>query len=134
MRKIGLLRVVLLRCVCAVVIVTVLNFGFTQSPAFAFTEQQKLVMEVWRIVNRAYLDNTFNHQNWWFVREKALKHSLNTWDDAYKEAQAILQKLDDPYTRFLPPEQYQSLQTNTSGELLGVGLQIAKDDDNQHLR
>ncbi|MEM8610892.1 MAG: S41 family peptidase, partial [Cyanobacteria bacterium P01_H01_bin.105] len=47
---------------------------------------------------------------------------------------AILQKLDDPYTRFLPPEQYQSLQTNTSGELLGVGLQIAKDDDNQHLR
>nr|WP_228015505.1 carboxyl-terminal processing protease CtpA [Leptolyngbya ectocarpi] len=104
------------------------------SPAFAFTEQQKLVMEVWRIVNRAYLDETFNHQNWWFTREKALKRSLNTWEDAYKEAQSMLQKLDDPYTRFLPPEQYQSLQTNTSGELLGVGLQIAKDDDNQHLR
>ena len=91
-------------------------------------------MEVWRIVNRAYLDETFNHQNWWFIREKALKRRLNTWEDAYQEAQSILQKLDDPYTRFLPPEQYQSLQTNTSGELLGVGLQIAKDDDNQHLR
>nr|WP_246564005.1 carboxyl-terminal processing protease CtpA [Leptothoe spongobia] len=91
-------------------------------------------MEVWRIVNRAYLDETFNHQNWWFTREKVLKRSLNTWEDAYQAAQAMLQKLDDPYTRFLPPEQYQSLQTNTSGELLGVGLQIAKDDDNQHLR
>ncbi|MFG6099293.1 S41 family peptidase [Leptothoe sp. ISB3NOV94-8A] len=91
-------------------------------------------MEVWRIVNRAYLDETFNHQNWWFTREKALKRPINNWEDAYKEAQSMLQKLDDPYTRFLPPEQYQSLQTNTSGELLGVGLQIAKDDENQNLR
>ncbi|MEL6230984.1 MAG: carboxyl-terminal processing protease CtpA [Cyanobacteria bacterium J06627_3] len=134
MRKTGLLRVVLLRGICAICISTVLSLGLVSPPAFAFSEQQKLVMEVWRIVNRAYLDETFNHQNWWFIREKALKHRLNTWEDAYQEAQTILQKLDDPYTRFLPPEQYQSLQTNTSGELLGVGLQIAKDDDNQHLR
>ena len=134
MRKTGLLRVVLLRGICAICISTVLSFGLVSPPAFAFSEQQKLVMEAWRIVNRAYLDETFNHQNWWFIREKALKRRLNTWEDAYQEAQSILQKLDDPYTRFLPPEQYQSLQTNTSGELLGVGLQIAKDDDNQHLR
>ncbi len=134
MRKIGLLRVVLLRSVCAVCIATIINLGFGHTPALAFTEQQKLVMEVWRIVNRAYLDETFNHHNWWFIRNKALKHQLNTWDDAYKEAQTMLENLDDPYTRFLPPEQYQSLQTNTSGELLGVGLQIAKDDENQHLR
>ena len=134
MRKTGLLRVVLLRGICAICISTVLSFGLVSPPAFAFSEQQKLVMEVWRIVNRAYLDETFNHQNWWFIREKALKRRLNSWEDAYQEAQSILQKLDDPYTRFLPPEQYQSLQTNTSGELLGVGLQIAKDDDNQHLR
>lgn len=134
MRKTGLLPIVLLKGICAICIATVLSLGMVPSPAFAFTEQQKLVMEVWRIVNRAYLDDTFNHQNWWFTREKALKHSLNTWEDAYEEAQTMLQKLDDPYTRFLPPEQYQSLQTNTSGELLGVGLQIAKDDDNQHLR
>ncbi|NEQ55580.1 MAG: PDZ domain-containing protein, partial [Leptolyngbya sp. SIO3F4] len=75
-----------------------------------------------------------NHQNWWFTREKILKHPLYNWEDAYQAAQTMLAKLDDPYTRFLPPEQYQSLQTNTSGELLGVGLQIAKDDDNEHLR
>ncbi|MEL6131256.1 MAG: carboxyl-terminal processing protease CtpA [Cyanobacteria bacterium J06628_4] len=123
-----------MRGICAICISTVLSLGLVSPPAFAFSEQQKLVMEVWRIVNRAYLDETFNHQNWWFIREKALKQRLNTWEDAYQEAQSILQKLDDPYTRFLPPEQYQSLQTNTSGELLGVGLQIAKDDDNQHLR
>ncbi|EKV03729.1 C-terminal processing peptidase-2 [Leptolyngbya sp. PCC 7375] len=134
MRKTGLLHVVLLRGICAICIAIVLSLGVAPLPALAFTEQQKLVMEVWRIVNRAYLDETFNHQNWWFTREKALKRPINNWEDAYKEAQSILQKLDDPYTRFLPPEQYQSLQTNTSGELLGVGLQIAKDDENQNLR
>lgn len=134
MRKTGLLHVVLLRSICAICIAIVLSLGFAPLPALAFTEQQKLVMEVWRIVNRAYLDETFNHQNWWFTREKALKRPLNNWDDAYQEAQSMLKKLDDPYTRFLSPEQYQSLQTNTSGELLGVGLQIAKDDENHHLR
>ncbi|MEO0540055.1 MAG: S41 family peptidase [Cyanobacteria bacterium P01_A01_bin.105] len=96
--------------------------------AWALTPQQQLVMEAWRIVNRAYIDETFNQQNWWFARQKALKRPLNGWDDAYGAIQTMLASLDDPYTRFLPPEQYQSLQTSTAGELLGVGLQIAKED------
>jgi len=96
--------------------------------ALALTAQQQLVMEAWRIVNRAYVDETFNHQNWWFVRQQALKKPLNTWEDAYGAVQAMLVGLDDPYTRFLPPDQYRSLQTSTSGELLGIGLQIAKED------
>ena len=37
----------------------------------------------------------------------------------------MLASLEDPFTRFLRPEQYRSLQVNTSGELTGVGLQIA---------
>ena len=103
--------------------------------ALALTAQQQLVMEAWRIVNRAYVDETFNHQNWWFVRQQALKKPLNTWEDAYGAVQAMLVGLDDPYTRFLPPDQYRSLQTSTSGELLGIGLQIAKEDietDSRH--
>ena len=39
----------------------------------------------------------------------------------------MLANLDDPFTRLLKPEQYRSLQVNTSGELTGVGLQIAID-------
>ncbi|NEQ54501.1 MAG: carboxyl-terminal protease, partial [Leptolyngbya sp. SIO3F4] len=101
MRKTGLLQVVLLRGICAICIAAVLSLGYANLPAFAFTEQQKLVMEVWRIVNRAYLDETFNHQNWWFTREKILKHPLYNWEDAYQAAQTMLAKLDDPYTRFL---------------------------------
>ena len=102
--------------------------------ALAFTPQQQMVMEVWRIVNRSYVDETFNHQNWWFMRQKVLRKSLPTWTETYSAISEMLSVLDDPYTRFLPPQQYQSLQTNTTGELLGVGLQIAKDDDQSVLR
>ena len=102
--------------------------------AYAFTNQQQMVMEVWRIVNRSYVDETFNHQNWWFLRQKVLKKPLPDWDKTYEAIDDMLAVLEDPYTRFLPPEQYQSLQTNTNGELLGVGLQIAKDEEGGNLR
>lgn len=111
-----------------------LSRGLFSAQALAFTNQQQMVMEVWQIVNRSYVDERFNHQNWWKVRQKALRKSLPTWQATYQEIQDMLALLDDPYTRFLPPDQYQSLQTNTNGELLGVGLQIAKDDEDSPLR
>ncbi|MEA5554307.1 S41 family peptidase [Anabaena cylindrica UHCC 0172] len=102
-----------------------LIFGAFISPAIALTQEQKLVSEVWRIVNRSYLDETFNHQNWSNVRQQALKKPLLNDQAAYTAIQKMLKSLDDPFTRFLDPEQYRSLQVNTSGELTGVGLQIA---------
>ncbi|WP_414526857.1 carboxyl-terminal processing protease CtpA [Nodularia chucula] len=94
-------------------------------PATALTDDQKLVSEVWRIVNRTYLDDTFNHQNWSQARQKALEKPLKDHEAAYAAIQKMLKTLGDPFTRFLDPEQYRSLQVNTSGELTGVGLQIA---------
>ena len=94
-------------------------------PAAALTDEQKLVSEVWRIVNRNYLDETFNHQNWSAVRQKILEKPIKNPEAAYAAIRKMLQTLGDPFTRFLDPEQYRSLQVNTSGELTGVGLQIA---------
>jgi carboxyl-terminal processing protease len=104
--------------------------GFTvgAKPALALTQEQNLVAEVWRIVNRAYVDETFNHQNWWFVRQRLLKREPTDRRETYALIQDMLATLEDPYTRLLPPEQYRSLQTSTTGELTGVGLQIAKDE------
>jgi len=104
--------------------------GWGQVPAaLAMNSEQALIAEVWRLVNRAYLDETFNHQNWWFMRERALKRSLPSRDVTYDVIRDMLATLDDPYTRLLPPSQYRSLQTSTSGELIGVGLQISKASD-----
>lgn len=99
--------------------------AFWAPPAAALTEEQKLVSEAWRIVNRTYLDGTFNHQNWAAVRQKALKQPITDQQAAYVAIEQMIASLDEPFTRFLKPEQYRSLQVNTSGELTGVGLQIA---------
>ncbi|WOD41001.1 carboxyl-terminal processing protease CtpA [Nodosilinea sp. E11] len=108
--------------------------GLAAGPALALTEEQNLIAEVWRIVNRAYVDDSFNHQNWWFTRQRALERPLESRADTYSAIQDMLAGLDDPYTRLLPPSQYRSLQTSTAGELTGVGLQISKDEQPGWLR
>ncbi|MDJ1178619.1 S41 family peptidase [Roseofilum sp. BLCC_M91] len=112
---------------CFLVLYLAIALGGWISPAYALTQEQKLYNEVWRIVNRSYLDETFNHQNWWFVRQKALKKPLRTREQTYAAIDQMLKTLGDPFTRFLPPQSYRSLQVTTSGELSGVGLQIALD-------
>ncbi len=111
-----------------------LAVGGAIAPAQALTEEQKFLSEVWRVVDRAYVDDTFNHQNWWVAREKAIKQPLGDRQQTYAAIQKMLALLDDPFTRFLKPDQYRSLQTNTSGELTGVGLQIALDAETNRLR
>ncbi|MEH2357552.1 carboxyl-terminal processing protease CtpA [Nostoc sp.] len=110
-----------------------LALGTLTQPALALTREQKLVSEVWRIVNRTYLDETFNHQNWAAVRQKVLEKPLGDSNASYEAIGKMLKSLDDPFTRFLDPEQYRSLQVNTSGELTGVGLQIALNSENGKL-
>jgi carboxyl-terminal processing protease len=106
----------------------IIFFSIWWTPAAsAFTEEQKLFSQAWRIVSQSYLDDSFNHQNWWALREKALKGGLNNREATYTAIQKMLASLDDPFTRLLKPSQYRSLQVNTSGELSGVGLQIALD-------
>ncbi len=108
-------------------------WGGTPSQAWALTEDQKLFNDAWRTVNQAYVDETFNHQNWWALREKALKKTFADREATYQAIQSLLSTLDDPFTRFLRPPQYRSLQTSTSGELSGVGLQVITNADTGQL-
>lgn len=101
--------------------------------AAAFTEEQKLILQSWRLVNQSYLDETYNNQNWWQIRQKFLQQPLPTREDAYKAIEAMLATLDEPFTRLLRPEQYHNLQVTTSGELSGVGLQINLNPDTGNL-
>ncbi|NDJ16851.1 carboxyl-terminal processing protease CtpA [Myxacorys almedinensis] len=104
------------------------------SPANALTDDQKLLNEAWRIIDRAYVDSTFNHKNWWGLREKYLRQPLPDREATYAAIAQMLAVLDDPFTRLLKPDQYRSLQTTTSGELTGVGLQIALDLETKLLK
>jgi carboxyl-terminal processing protease len=109
-------------------------WGWATPQAQALTDEQRLVNEVWRVVDRSYVDPSFNHQNWWAVREKALKKTDFERGHTYGIVQDMLAVLDDPFTRLLKPEQYRSLQTSTAGELTGVGLQISQEPETKRLK
>ncbi len=105
-------------------------------PAFAlipYNNDQKLVLQAWRLVNQSYLDDNFNNQDWWKVREAFSQKTLTSHQDAYQAIDEMLKTLDEPFTRLLRPEQYSSLQISTAGELSGVGLQISNDPDSKQL-
>ena len=111
------------------VICLISSFTWFIPDASAFTEEQKLLLQSWRIVNQSYVDETFNHQNWWLMRQNSIKKPLNSKEETYTAIEEMLATLEDPFTRLLRPEQYHSLQVNTSGELSGVGLQINIDPE-----
>lgn len=127
-------RFIWLRSLTAVGLSIAAALFFMAAPAGALTEEQKLINEVWRIIDRAYVDSTFNHKNWWGLREKYLKQPLPDREATYGTISQMLALLDDPFTRLLKPDQYRSLQTSTSGELTGVGLQIALDVATKRLK
>jgi carboxyl-terminal processing protease len=122
----------LVKILCLILLQVIFWSGWAPS-ALALTSDQMLLNETWKIVNQAYVDGTFNHQNWWQLREKTLKQPLKDRAATYDAIRQMLATLNDPYTRLLQPAQYRSLQTSTSGELTGVGLQIAVNTDTGYL-
>lgn len=83
-----------------------------------------VVDEAWQIVNREYVDGTFNKVNWQAERQVLLSKNYSSRDEAYAALRKSLEKLDDPYTRFMDPKQYEALSSQTSGELSGVGIRL----------
>lgn len=86
-----------------------------------------LVDEVWQIVNRTYVDGSFNHTDWQAKRQQLLSKNYSSKEQAYEAIRAALKKLDDPYTRFLEPQKFTELRQQTSGELSGIGAKLALD-------
>ena len=92
-----------------------------------------VVDEVWQIVNNEFVDRNFNQVNWQAKREELLNRNYSGKKDAYKAIKKALKDLGDPYTRFLIPEQFQILTTQTAGEVSGVGVRLAIDKRTQDL-
>ena len=92
-----------------------------------------IAQQVWEIVNKDYVDGTFNNQDWKAVRDRFTNKPTKTPEQSYENVRKMLETLGDPYTRFLDPEQYKALQTSTTGELSGVGLQIGLDNDSKRI-
>ena len=89
--------------------------------------------EVWQIVNRDYVDDSFNQVDWQEVRQELLARDYTSRQQAYAALRRALSQLNDPYTRFLDPEQFEALTNQTAGELSGIGLQLSLDEVTQEI-
>jgi carboxyl-terminal processing protease len=114
--------------------IAVTSLGIHSQGQALFKESPKeLVDEVWQIIQRQYVDGTFNKVDWQAVRKKYLNKSYGNRQEAYKSIREMLKVLDDPYTRFMDPEEFKNMQVDTSGELTGIGIQIGLDEKTKKL-
>ncbi len=95
---------------------------------------KNVVDEAWQIVNQEYVDNTFNKVDWQATRQKLLSKNYTSKAQAYEAIRDALKPLGDPYTRFMDPEQFQALTSQTSGELSGVGIRMEVNEKTKTLK
>jgi len=112
---------------------TGIGLQVSKSQAFFEDSPKEIVDEVWQVINRQYVDATFNGEDWRKVRNEYLDKEYSDKEQAYEAVKEMLKKLNDPYTRFMNPEEFKSMQIDTSGELTGVGIQITKDEETQNI-
>jgi carboxyl-terminal processing protease len=100
----------------------------------AFEDSPKtLVDEVWQIVHSEFVDRGFNHVDWLNQRQVLLKQDYVDNKAAYTAIRESLKTLGDPYTRFLNPEEFAELTSQTSGELSGIGIRLSLDEKTSEL-
>ncbi|MBW4627574.1 MAG: PDZ domain-containing protein [Brasilonema octagenarum HA4186-MV1] len=115
---------------------TLSAFGpvWCRSVRAALQDSPKAVVDnVWQLVNREYVDGSFNKQNWIAVRQTLLSKDYTNRQEAYTAIRQALEKLGDPYTRFMDPQQYEALTNQTSGEVSGIGIRMELNEKTKKL-
>ena len=96
---------------------------------------KEVIDHVWQIVYRDFLDSSgkFQKSDWINLRKEVLSKTYSDSNEAYDAIRDMLSNLDDSYTRFLEPKEFNQMRIDTSGELTGVGIQIVKDKESDDL-
>ena len=107
----------------------VLAYGwFIQNNVIAVSEPALLYDQVWSLVNKKYVDQSKNSQAWETKWRHKYDNVIQTDEDAYLAINTMLASLNDPYTRFLDPKEFQEESNSISGSLKGIGIQIGMKD------
>ncbi|MEH1938102.1 MAG: S41 family peptidase [Nostoc sp.] len=94
---------------------------------------KQMVDEVWQILDKNYVDVSFNHQDWKAIRQQYISRSYTSKKQAYGAIQEMVAKLGDRYTEFFDPQEFQALNNDLSGNLSGVGLELAQNEKTKAL-
>lgn len=114
--------------------VSVFGPAWTRSVRAALQDSPKAVVDqVWQLVNNEYVDGKFNQQDWLAVRKSLLSKDYSSKEEAYVAIREALQRLNDPYTRFMDPKQFEVLTSQTSGEVSGIGIRMELNETTKRL-
>ena len=106
------------------------SFSFQANSSTLITNNPKeIIDQVWQIIYRDFLDYSgkYKAEDWIKLRKEILSTKYFDNEDAYVAIKDMLTGLDDPYTRFLDPKELNEMRIDTTGELMGVGIQISLD-------
>lgn len=101
-------------------ITTAVNPVLAQTP-------QALYDKAWKLVDSKFVDRSNNNQNWTRWRHK-YDSVIKTDEDAYVAIDTMISSLNDVYTKFLNPKEYDEENNSIQGSLKGIGVQIGVRD------
>lgn len=101
------------------------------SPAIAAFEDspKEVVDEMWQIIHAESVAKNYDAEEWVELRSELLEQDYPSYNAAYRTIRDALDTLGDPYTRFLDPDQFEELTSQTNGELSGIGIRLAIDEE-----
>jgi len=117
----------------AAVVITGTGIHLSDGQAFFKESPKELIDEVWQLIDHDYVDDEFNALDWNDVRTSYLNRTYTDQEEAYDAVREMLEQLEDPYTRFMDPQEFSNMQIDTSGELTGVGIQISQEEETDEI-
>jgi len=116
-----------------------LQTGFPTISSAELTAEQKVVAQVWQVVDQGFVDRTFNNNDWMKIRQSTVKRDYASRDEAYEViSNEILKPLNDQYTRFINPSKYEALRNSIVGgkgqDVSGIGVTLSIDKKSQRVK
>jgi carboxyl-terminal processing protease len=118
---------------CGTIAPTGTGLQLLQELAVAKDISPQLIDEVWQIIDRRYVDGSFNKNDWQGIRRQYLGRNYTDKEQSYAAIREMLKKLGDPYTRFMNPQEFKAFKDATSGQLVGVGMYLSVDETTKAL-
>ena len=86
-----------------------------------------LFIQSWENTKKESYTTNLDKQDWSYWKNRYIKEIQNE-QDAYLAISSMLASLDDPYTRFLNPEELEEQNMDINAELSGIGVVISSQD------
>ncbi|MBP3820259.1 S41 family peptidase [bacterium] len=84
---------------------------------------QKLFEKNWQTIRNEYYDPSFNRQQWYRWKTH-YQNKIKTNEDAKVAIETMIASLNDPYSKFMTPEEFERQNSSITSKISGIGVNI----------